>query len=57
MERDRQKDYANYAEAITDASDQIVNFYNAKHLHSKRGSLSLIAVEHQLVTIELIALF
>jgi putative transposase len=37
MERVWRKQYANHAEATQDIADYIVNFYNAKRLHSTLG--------------------
>jgi putative transposase len=39
MERVRQRDDANYAEATSDIADYIVSFYNSVRLHSKLGNL------------------
>lgn len=40
MERVWRRDYANHLEAVHDVTDYIVNFYNAKRLHSTLGYLS-----------------
>ena len=50
MERVWQRDYANHSEAIHDAADYIVNFYNAVRLHFKLGNLSPSAFEHKSAT-------
>ena len=52
MERvwQKEKDYANHSEAITDVADCIVGFYNSKRLHSKRGNLSPNAFERKSTT-------
>ena len=50
MERVWQKDYANHSEAMIDAADYIVGFYNCTRLHSKLGNLSPNAFERQSAT-------
>ena len=40
MERVWQRDYANHLEAVNDVTDYIVNFYNAKRLHSVLNYMS-----------------
>ena len=49
MERVWQRDYANHAEASSDITDYIVNFYNSVRLHSTLGNLPPNALEHQSV--------
>ena len=48
-ERIWQRDYANHAEATSDITDHIVNFYNSVRLHSTLGNLPPNAFEHQSV--------
>ncbi len=60
MERVRQRDYANHAEAVRDITDYIVGFYNNVRLHSKLGYLPptdyerLPAAEQPIVVSEMI---
>jgi putative transposase len=46
-ERVWQRDYANFAEAMTDISDCIVGFYNSVLLHSVLRNLPLNVFEQQ----------
>lgn len=50
MERVWRRDYANQDEAIRDVADYIVEFYNARRLHSKLGYQSPNAFERKLVS-------
>ena len=47
MERVWRKDYANHGEATRDIADYIVEFYNARRLHSALGYLSPNAFEQR----------
>ncbi len=49
MERVWRRDYANQDEAMRDVADYIVEFYNARRLHSKLGYLSPNAYERNLM--------
>lgn len=46
-ERVWQREYANQAEAMTDAADYIVGFYKSVRQHSKLGNLRPIAFKQQ----------
>jgi putative transposase len=46
-ERFRQRDYANYAEAMTEIADYIVGFYNSVRQHSKLVNLPPNAFEQK----------
>ena len=56
MERVWQRDYANHAEATSDITDYIVNFYNNARLHSRLGNLPPNAFEHQSAIKQLIGM-
>lgn len=48
MERVWRRDYANQGEAMRDVADYMVEFYNARQLHSKLGYQSPNAFERKL---------